>query len=198
MVKMTDINKLILDNAKELFAHYGIKKTTMDEVAETSGIAKGTIYNYFKSKEELFAEIIKKESEMFFYKLDNNIKKGTNPEEKLKLFVTGYFSIMYEYKNLFNLIYSKKDTSFELMPLIYKGIQKYKHKIHDFLKNIIDDGINQNIFRQYDSKLLSDIVFNIFLMVGFPLNNKFLNDDIKIILKNINFMMDLILTGLKT
>jgi len=63
---MADINKIILNKAKDLFAKYGIKKTTMDDVAEASGITKGTIYNYFKSKEELFSEIAKKEADMFF------------------------------------------------------------------------------------------------------------------------------------
>ncbi len=46
--------KAILDSAREFFFRYGYKKTSMDEIAEDAGIGKGTIYNYFKNKEDLF------------------------------------------------------------------------------------------------------------------------------------------------
>ena len=40
----------ILKKAKELFFIYGVKKTTVDEIAKAAGISKGTIYLYFSSK----------------------------------------------------------------------------------------------------------------------------------------------------
>lgn len=43
----------ILDAAERLFVRYGYKKTTIDEVAGEAGVGKGTIYSYFRSKEEL-------------------------------------------------------------------------------------------------------------------------------------------------
>lgn len=43
----------ILDAAERLFVRYGFKKTTMDEIAAEAGVGKGTIYSYFRSKEEL-------------------------------------------------------------------------------------------------------------------------------------------------
>lgn len=43
----------ILDAAERLFLRYGYKKTTIDEVAQEAGVGKGTIYSYFKGKDEL-------------------------------------------------------------------------------------------------------------------------------------------------
>lgn len=44
----------ILDAARALFARYGYKRTSIDDVAREAGIAKGTVYLYFASKEALY------------------------------------------------------------------------------------------------------------------------------------------------
>lgn len=46
--------EVIASAAKELFSTYGFKAVSMDKIAEKSGVAKGTLYLYFKDKEELF------------------------------------------------------------------------------------------------------------------------------------------------
>jgi AcrR family transcriptional regulator len=49
----------ILDAATTSFAHFGYKATTMDHVAKAAKVGKGTIYTFFKNKDELFFEITK-------------------------------------------------------------------------------------------------------------------------------------------
>ena len=48
----------ILDAAIKIFAKKGFKATTLDEIAEKSEFGKGTIYNYFSNKEEIYKETI--------------------------------------------------------------------------------------------------------------------------------------------
>ena len=45
---------VILAAAKQLFGHYGYRRTSIDDIAQEARIAKGTVYLYFKSKEEIF------------------------------------------------------------------------------------------------------------------------------------------------
>jgi AcrR family transcriptional regulator len=52
-----DKRERILDAAQRLFVRYGVKRTSIDDVAQEAGIAKGTVYLSFKSKAELFAAI---------------------------------------------------------------------------------------------------------------------------------------------
>jgi len=47
----------ILQEAQSLFIRYGVKRTSIDEVARAAEIAKGTLYVYYESKEMLFAEV---------------------------------------------------------------------------------------------------------------------------------------------
>lgn len=50
--------QLIIDAATKSFSLFGYKATTMDQVARLANVGKGTIYTFFKNKEELFDEII--------------------------------------------------------------------------------------------------------------------------------------------
>jgi AcrR family transcriptional regulator len=53
----TDKRSRILDAAQSLFLRYGVKRTALDDVVREAGIAKGTLYLYFDSKDALFAAI---------------------------------------------------------------------------------------------------------------------------------------------
>jgi AcrR family transcriptional regulator len=50
---MTDKRQKILEAARARFMHYGINKTTMQEIAADAGLAVGTLYLYFKNKDDL-------------------------------------------------------------------------------------------------------------------------------------------------
>ena len=52
------VKKRLLEEAARHFARFGFDATNINEVATGAGYAKGTIYNYFRSKEELFGEVI--------------------------------------------------------------------------------------------------------------------------------------------
>ncbi len=56
-----DVKNLIVESATKFFSKYGFYKTTMDEIAKNIHKAKGVLYYYFKSKEELFNEVLKQE-----------------------------------------------------------------------------------------------------------------------------------------
>src|SRR5690348_5774943 len=49
-----DKHEAILTAAFSLFGHYGYRRTSIDDIAQEAGIAKGTVYLYFKSKDEIF------------------------------------------------------------------------------------------------------------------------------------------------
>ena len=52
-----DRKALILEAATKSFTQFGYKATTMDLVAKLANVGKGTIYTFFKNKEELFDDI---------------------------------------------------------------------------------------------------------------------------------------------
>jgi len=74
----------ILEAAGVLFARYGLKKTSVDEIAQMAGLGKGTIYLYFKSKEELFAAIVQRFGESLMEGLQVALAQHESAAKKLE------------------------------------------------------------------------------------------------------------------
>ncbi|OJE51555.1 TetR family transcriptional regulator [Bacillus proteolyticus] len=58
------IHENLLFKSKELFIQYGFSKTSIDDIVNACGIAKGSFYSYYSSKEELFYAVLRKEEEV--------------------------------------------------------------------------------------------------------------------------------------
>lgn len=74
----------IIDTASHIFAQKGYDKTSVNDILNAIGIAKGTFYHYFKSKEEVLDAVIAKATELIVERVeavaDNS---GLAPEDKL-------------------------------------------------------------------------------------------------------------------
>ena len=75
----------ILKAATALFVQHGYRRTSVDEVARESGVAKGTIYLYFKTKADLLAQAIVEEKKRFVVKLKPVLEAP--PKQRLGLYV---------------------------------------------------------------------------------------------------------------
>ncbi len=78
----------ILEASKKLFAEKGFSLTTVNEIAKESAFSKATIYHYFKSKGEIFMEIIKKEHQKFMDKIESIVNSEKSCEEKIKAVIS--------------------------------------------------------------------------------------------------------------
>ena len=73
-----DVKNLIIESATKYFSKYGFHKTTMEEVAKHIHKAKGVLYYYFKSKEELFEAVLKQELNSVKTELTKIVSKDTD------------------------------------------------------------------------------------------------------------------------
>lgn len=81
----------ILKAAQRVFFRNGFEKTSMEMVAEECQLAKGTLYLYFKSKEELYISLVQDGIEILDAMIDREIQKVLPIEEKLLAVVKAYF-----------------------------------------------------------------------------------------------------------
>ena len=137
----------ILESGVLVIQTYGLKKFTMDKVAEQAGIAKGTLYLYFKNKNELLLSV----AGHCFEPLSCNIRKvfasKINPLEKLEKYI--YLSFIHIEKN--RAIYYELQTTF--LTLIEKDINDktstYWEMINIFARTF-EDGISKKLLRPID------------------------------------------------
>lgn len=116
----------IIKTAKKLFRENGLEKTTVDDIAQHTGISKGSIYLDFKSKEDIFFSIIEEYLETQFKKFIAAGKNSTPPYLKVlkKLLINDVLSV-YDlvgegYQNCEALIYTNPDIKMKLNNLLLK------------------------------------------------------------------------------
>jgi AcrR family transcriptional regulator len=77
----------ILETAAKLFAHRRYHEVRMEDLAAEAGVAKGTLYRYFKDKEDLYLGLILDGMERLFAAVQHSATKAQTPEEGLLLYV---------------------------------------------------------------------------------------------------------------
>ena len=161
----------ILFNASEMFLNFGFKSVTMDDIANTSGISKKTIYAHFKNKTELVVAVTLNIFDVVKKGIDVIHEQQQNPI--IELFEIKRF-VMEHLKD------EKSSPQYQLQkyyPKIFKNLKlKQFDVMHGLIKKNLMKGIKQNLYRKtIDIDFIGRIYFQ--GMTGiknkdlFPLNN---------------------------
>lgn len=91
----------LVDVARQLFAKKGVEDTTMNDIAQASKKGRRTLYNYFKSKEQIYMAVVESELEMLSTQMEKAASKPVSPDKKiLELIMTHLDAIkMVVYRN---------------------------------------------------------------------------------------------------
>ncbi len=90
--RQVDRRRDILAAAEKIFGEKGYSEASIDEIALEAGVAKGSIYNYFKSKHDLFMQLFCEEMEGFRVEIQQVIAKDFSAHEKLTKLIDLSFS----------------------------------------------------------------------------------------------------------
>ena len=137
----------ILDSAKKLFGQYSFKKTSLDEIARKARVAKATIYNYFGSKDYVYMEVLRRETDDIIEKIIHSINKESLPPDKLRAFIRAKFYYMSEAVNVLNLDRNKID---EILPSVQNIRNSLFEREVDIVRDILNEGVEKGIFHLND------------------------------------------------
>ncbi len=110
----------ILDAARKVFAEKGFSETTMDQVAERAGIAKGTLYLYFRSKRDMYMAALAQGIRSLNEDSRLKVEAASGVREKLRAFIAtrvGYFE---QHRDFF-LIYHAEIGNLRIQPAPNEG-----------------------------------------------------------------------------
>lgn len=148
---MNKTKRAIFESAVKVFSNCGYTGATMDEVVARAGVAKGSLYYHFKSKEELFIFIIKEGVDLIHEEVDNATKGMDNPYEIIQESVKVMLKYVYENKDLFKVIISQ-----------LWGTEERNDMLREEIKLLIDSstskfkaGILGGFIKDEDPELLS-------------------------------------------
>jgi AcrR family transcriptional regulator len=150
-----DIRENIIEVAQKIFARFGFKKTTMDEIAHAVRKGKSSIYYYFKSKEEIFQAVTEVEATELKKELTNAVNREDSPERKLRAYV---ITRMQALNRLANLYSAFKDEYLEHYTFIEKLRESYDQYEFEIYKTILQAGIDEEIFQIEDLELTAYVI----------------------------------------
>lgn len=102
MSKNVDIKRAkILEVAKRRFAHFGMAKTTMAEIAKDLSFSKALLYYYFPDKHSLYTAVMEYVINEMVYKVDRYLEKTKSVEKAIMFAIESRMGILKENYNLF-------------------------------------------------------------------------------------------------
>lgn len=167
IIDKTEKKQLILEAAIKEFALNGVSNTKIVDIAKRANIGKGTIYEYFKSKESIFLE-----SMTFFVNsmkevIQDKLPGISDPREKIIGLIDAFMINAGNFQDLLTII-----LDFWAVGLRGEQVSKWREiyqMFQEVIGEIIDEGIEQGIFRdinkQYFSSLLMGLLDGLFLQM---------------------------------
>lgn len=95
----------ILESAKAVFAEKGLLASTTDEIAERAELAKGTIYLYFKAKEEMYAALAEEGLALLAQRFREAVDPSRPADENLRRISKAYYRFYREEPEYFRLLF---------------------------------------------------------------------------------------------
>lgn len=147
-MRESDKREVIIQSAIKVFSEKGLQNAKVDEIAERAGIAKGTVYLYFKSKHEIFQAALQEHLKDFFLSVDRIVKSSDHPEQKMKAFIRLQLrEITRIAKMAFPELYPELTRIHEPLFQEMMGVQK---RIQQAIAAILEQGFEASAFRALD------------------------------------------------
>ncbi|MFZ5979951.1 MAG: TetR/AcrR family transcriptional regulator [Candidatus Zixiibacteriota bacterium] len=135
--KLTDI----LAAGQTLFSKFGYRKTSVDDIARNANVAKGTIYKYYESKEDIFAAVIQQESDQVTSVIEEAVNRETDPVAKITAYTYTKLSVI---RKAISFYHVSREIASELWPLMDNVQTNFnsweENKINEILKEGVATG----------------------------------------------------------
>ena len=135
---MNRTKRLIFDSAIRIFSDCGYRGATMDDIASNAGLAKGTLYYHFTSKEEIFNFIVKEGIQILKSQAMEIQDMNIGPIEKLSSISRIQLSFMYKYTDFFKVVMSQLWGN-------EKRQEDLRERIRSYIKECIEINVKETM-----------------------------------------------------
>lgn len=139
----------ILNAAEEVFSQKGLDDTRMDDIADQTGLSKGTLYLYFKSKDDLIIAIFDRMFQRELNQFDSLLRTDLGAEELLDRFTEAMIREVKLMLRLVPLAYEFMAMAFR-SKFIQEAFKRYLNRFAEVLVPMIQRGIDAGEFRPVD------------------------------------------------
>lgn len=148
----------------KIFLKKGFHETSMQEIAKAAGLGKSTLYDYFKTKDEILIYFFEDQLDDLTAAAQGIALQNMPADERLKQIMVTHLEFLQANKSLFMKL------SLEAQRLKLESqekIQKRRHAYQDLLRGLIQEGIREGAFRKVDPLLAARVLINTLVPVVF-------------------------------
>lgn len=149
--------KQIIDAAVVAIAHNGYHQAQVSKIAKEAGVADGTIYLYFKNKEDILISVFREKMAVFAQNLQSVLDKEEDASTRLLKMIENHFRVLHEDRHLAIVTQLELRQSGKKLRL---RINEVLREYLDLLDEILQDGIERGeLDSTMDSRLARQMVF---------------------------------------
>ncbi len=155
----------IIVAAKRVFSENGFNKATMEDIAKEAELSPGTLYLYFKNKEELYASLSLRILQYLHIRVTHvNKDAALSPEQKLSALMDAMYDV-YDFDpliiiNMFHL--QSSETLKNLSESLLEEIKQLSQKSIGAIAKIFEEGMKRGIYIDRHPVALADIFWSMF------------------------------------
>lgn len=147
----------IFHKVVNVFLKQGFHETSMQEIAQAAGLGKSTLYDYFRTKDEILVYFFE---DQFGDMADSTQKialQNLSADKRLRQVMEQYLENLQANKSLFMKLTAESQR---LKPESQKKIQDKRHAFQDMIRALIDEGIREGVFRKVNSLLAARLLLS--------------------------------------
>lgn len=149
-------SEAIIRAALKRFVHFGVAKTTMNEIAQDLAISKASLYYYFPDKLSLFAAVLQSISDINREKVEKTLAEENDPARGLIYYLEQRTDFILNYYNVLEFLKSGSAITGELKPLF----DTVRRKELALINSLFEKGKQMNILKIEDSRKTAELFFD--------------------------------------
>ncbi len=153
----------IFSAAREVFFAKGFIGATIDEIAQKCQLAKGTIYLYFQSKEELYVSLMNEGFQLLRKEMGKIESLQLESDKILEILAEGYYEFYREKKGYFEIMFLSRQPDLHTRvsdELLTRCINEGRACL-EIVSHVVRKGIDAGLFRKIDSWACANILWGI-------------------------------------
>lgn len=155
----------ILAVAARMFGKYGYQKTTIDEIARVAHKAKGSVYYYFVSKEELYLAVVSREINILKTGLSRVMVNNGEATGMIRNYLMNRIELMKDAGNYHESLKNEYVADFKFLGECRDDFTRFEISL---MKAILDRGIQENKFQIKDSQATAQVIILAMKAVDIP------------------------------
>ena len=148
---MNKTKRKIFETSMELFAKKGYEATSIEEITSVVGVAKGTLYYHFSTKEEIFYFLVEEGMKLLRNSIDIKTSNLENSIDKLKAIILIQIKVIKKYENFISILLSQ---IWGQEPR-NKKCREYVFEYISMIEDIIKEGIKKEELVNGDSSVIA-------------------------------------------